>query len=295
MKQVEKKRLEERWDNHLFFYREMRCTMIKLIAADLDDTLLDHDGKLTEENKKAIAEAAEKGIIFTIATGRMFQSTAPFGRELGLGNDLPLICYNGAMIRRLSGGTLYEQALPAEVGSAIAEYGQTRGWTVNAYFDDELYVSELNQDVKDYAERLRVGVTEVDDLVEFIQDGSKQLSKLLIISEPEQTLARIEELRPLVGEDVLLLRSRPRYIEITNANAHKGNALMWLAKSLGIGAHEVMAIGDSNNDISMIQTAGVGVAVGNAPREVQEAADHVVASNNDHGVAHAIRAYAIEA
>jgi len=270
------------------FHTEMRSTMIRLIASDLDDTLLDKHAQVSEENKKAVAKALERGITFTIATGRMFQATAPFARELGLGLEQPLICYNGALIRRLAGETLYEKPLSIEASCIIAEYGQRRGWTINAYFDDELYVSEINKDVEEYAARIRVGVTAVGDLVKFIQDGSKPLSKLMIIGEADQTLGRIEELRPLVGEGVQLVRSRPRYIEVTNANAHKGNALLWLASYLGLDVGEVMAIGDSNNDLTMIRAAGVGVAVANAPMEVQGIADYIVAPHHEHGVAQAI-------
>ncbi|MCK9526600.1 MAG: Cof-type HAD-IIB family hydrolase [Limnochordia bacterium] len=267
--------------------------MIKLIASDLDDTLLDRNAQLTTKNKEAICQAIEAGILFTIATGRMFQATAPFAKSLGLGAEVPLICYNGAMIRRLSGEILYEQPLSAEISQVIVEHGQRRGWTINAYFDDELYVSTLNKEAQDYADRVRVGVTPVGSLLEFIEDGNKRLSKLMIIGEPSETMERIEELRPLVGENVHLVRSRPRYIEITNAQAHKGNALLWLAQSLGIGAHEVMAIGDSQNDLTMIEMAGVGVAVANAAREIQALAQHVVATNQDNGVAQAIAEFAL--
>jgi Cof subfamily protein (haloacid dehalogenase superfamily) len=225
----------------------------------------------------------------------MFQATLPFAMDLGLDPEQPLICYNGALIRRLSGEVIYEQPLSAELSSVIVDYGQKRGWTINAYFDDELYVSTLNQDVQDYAKRIQVGVTPVGDLLKFIEDGSKKLSKMMIISEPHQTLERIEELRPLVGGRCQLLRSRPRYIEITNAEAHKGNALTWLAQFLGLGTDQVMAIGDSQNDITMIQMAGVGVAVANAGKEVQDAADYIVDSNQDSGVAEAIAEFALQA
>lgn len=278
---------------HLFFYIEMRFVMIKLIASDLDDTLLDKDAQLSAENKGAIAAALKRGVIFTIATGRMFQSAAPFGRELGLDVEQPIICYNGALIRRLSGETLYEQPLSTEVSSLIVDYGQRRGWTINAYFDDELYVSALNQDVEDYGTRVRVGVTAVGDLVKFIQDGNKQLSKLMVISKPDQTLGRIAELGPLVGENVQLVRSRPKFIEITNANAHKGKALLWLANYLGMDVGEVMAIGDSNNDLTMIKAAGIGVAVANAPQEVRDVADRIVATHYEHGVAQAITRFTL--
>lgn len=269
--------------------------MIKLIVSDLDDTLLDKSAQISAENKKAIAAAREQGIFFTIATGRMFQATAPFAHELGLGSEQPLICYNGALIRRVSGETLYEQSLSAELVSTIVDYGQRRGWTINAYLDDELYVATLDQAAREYADRVRVKVSAVGDLVRFIQEGGKTLSKLMVISEADQTLDRIEQLRPLVGEDILLLRSRPRFIEITNAHAHKGKALLWLAQSLGISADEVMAIGDSNNDLTMLQMAGTSVAVANAQREAQAVADHIVAANYEHGVAQAITKFALQA
>lgn len=279
---------------HLFFYTEMRFRMIKLVASDLDDTLLNKDSRLSAENKQAIAEALRKGLIFTISTGRMFQSTLPFARELGLPEDQPIICYNGALIRRLSGETLYEQPLSPDVSSLVVDHGQSRGWTINAYFDDELYVAKLNQEVRDYATRVRCDVTEVGDLVQFIQDGGKRLSKLMVISEPSQTPERMEELRPLVGDDVQLVRSRPRFIEITNRQAHKGAALCWLAQALGVKPDEVMAVGDSQNDLTMLEAAGVGVAVANASLEIQAVADHVVATHYDHGVAQAIHEFALQ-
>src|SRR5690554_4520852 len=102
---------------------EMRLGMIKLIAADLDDTLLDENAKLSEENKRVIAQAMDQGVIFTLSTGRMFQSAAPFVRELGATDDLPIICYNGALIKRLSGETLHEETLAPELSSMIADYG----------------------------------------------------------------------------------------------------------------------------------------------------------------------------
>ncbi len=267
--------------------------MIRLIASDLDDTLLDQNIQLSFENKSMIQKALAKGLTFTIATGRMFQSAAPFARELGLDPQQPLICYNGALIRRLSGEVLYEQPLAPELSSMIVDFGQSRDWTINAYFDDELFVDELNQDVKDYVQRINTGVSVVDDLVKFIQDGNKKLSKLLIIGGPEETQRRITELDELVGERAQIVRSRPRFIEITNPHAHKGEALLWLAKTMGIKLAEVMAIGDSNNDLTMLQMAGLGVAVGNASQSVQEAADVVTSTNSEHGVAKAIEDFAL--
>ena len=268
--------------------------MIKLIASDLDDTLLDQNSQVSRENKEAIAEAVERGLTFAISTGRMFQSALPFARDLGLEPEQPIICYNGALICRLSGDILYEQPLSPEFSRMIADYGQNRGWTVNAYFEDELYVSVLNQQAKDYAARSRVGVTAVGDLAAFIEDGNKRLPKLMIVGEPEQTPARIEELHSLVGTDLQIVCSRPNFIEITNIDAHKGKALLWLTQFLGLETSEVMAIGDSNNDLTMIQVAGIGVAVANAASVIREKADYVTSSNWEHGVARAIAKFALQ-
>lgn len=268
--------------------------MIKLIASDLDETLLDESSRLSEENKRVIGEALAQGLTFTLATGRMYQSAAPFAREIGLGSEQPIICYNGALIKRLSGETLYEKSLSPELASMIAGYGQKQGWTVNAYFDDELYVAAMNQEVEDYIALAQVGVAVVDDLVDFVQEGKKHLAKILIIGQPDEMPGRIEELKSLVGSEVQIVRSRNKFIEITNMEAHKGASLLWLAKSMGLTASEVMAIGDSNNDLTMLKMAGIGVAVANASQVVKDAASHQTGANFEHGVAEAITKYALK-
>jgi len=139
-----------------------------------------------------------------------------------------------------------------------------------------------------------VGVTAVGDLAAFIEDGNKRLPKLMIVGEPEQTPARIEELHSLVGTDLQIVCSRPNFIEITNIDAHKGKALLWLTQFLGLETSEVMAIGDSNNDLTMIQVAGIGVAVANAASVIREKADYVTSSNWEHGVARAIAKFALQ-
>lgn len=267
--------------------------MIKLIASDLDDTLLDRSSQISVENKNVIREVLDRGFTFTIATGRMFQATAPFAKELGLNPEQALICYNGALIKRLSGEVLYHQPLSVDLAATIAQYGQERGWTVNLYYEDQLYVAGWNQQVEDYADLAQVDVKVVEDLATFIQDGNKALSKILIISDPQETPGRIEEMQALVGTRTQIVRSRDKFIEITNATAHKGAALLWLAQSMGLTAQEVMAIGDSNNDVTMLQMAGIGVAVANAASRVKEVADYETAANYDHGVAQALKKYVL--
>lgn len=267
--------------------------MIKLIASDLDDTLLDLNSQISAENKQVIQEILDQGLTFTLATGRMFQATAPFGKELGLDPKQPVICYNGALIKRLSGEVLYHQPLPVELATTIAQYGQERGWTVNLYYEDELYVAAMNQQVEDYANLAKVDVQIAEDLAGFIRDGDKELSKILIISDPNLTPGRMEEMRTLAGSEAQIVRSRDKFIEITSATAHKGAALIWLAESMGLTAKEVLSIGDSNNDLTMLQMAGIGVAMGNASDVVKKAADYETKANYENGVAYALSRYVL--
>lgn len=269
--------------------------MIKLIASDLDDTLLDQNIRISAKNKLLIGQALSQGVAFTIATGRMFQSTVPFARELGLGADQPLICYNGALVKRLNGETLYHQPISPELGAAIAGHGQALGWTVNVYCDDQLYVGSWNEEVQEYTERVQVDVGVVGDLAQFIAEGNKEPSKILIIGPADGVQGRLEEVRRLGGGQIQIARSKEKLIEITADDVHKGKALLWLAEFMGLSAAEVLAIGDSDNDRTMLEAAGIGVAVANASLEVKRAADYQTLSNQEHGVAQAIKDFVLAA
>lgn len=269
--------------------------MIRLIASDLDDTLLNQHSQVSPETKAMVQAVMAKGVTFTLATGRMFQASAPFAKELGLAQEQPIICYNGALIKRVSGETIYEKNLSTKLAAQIVKYAQGKGWTVNAYYNDELYVAEINQYVREYAESVQVEAHAVGDLVEFILADAKGLSKLLIVSEPSETIPRLKELKAILGKKVHMVSSRDKFIEITNAEAHKGAALMWLAEQMGLKASEVLALGDSNNDLTMLKMAGVGVAVANALDSVKQVADEQTATNYEHGVAQAIEKYVLNA
>ncbi len=268
--------------------------MIRLIACDLDDTLLDLDGTISPENKRVIKKALDKGVVFTIATGRMFISAARYGRDLGLPPTQPLICYNGALIKRISGETLYEEPLAADVAASLAGYGQPRNWSINAYYNDELCVSRLDANIAEYADFVGVRVREVGDLAAFIRAGNLSLSKLLIIGDPRDIPAWAAEVKELLQGRAQITQSRAKFIEITSPAAHKGKALLWLAQYLGFVAEEIMAIGDSLNDLTMVEMAGLGVAVANARKAVREAADYITAAHTENGVAQAVQKFVLD-
>ncbi len=267
--------------------------MVKLIVSDLDDTLLADDLTISPENMEAIAQARAQGMTFTFATGRMFVSSLPYAKQLQLSDEVPLICYNGAVIRRINGEVIYENLLPHQLALDIVRYCEDRGWTTNLYYKDELYVREINPEVQYYTSVARVPAHEVGDLVQFLTDGRKEPEKILIVSPAEENSARQELLMEMFGKEAQILQSKRRYLEITNVDALKATALQWLVQYLGISMEEVLAIGDSNNDVEMLRTAGLGVAVANAVPAAKAAADHITASNNESGVARAIWEFAL--
>ena len=263
---------------------------IKLIAMDMDDTLLNETQQVTERTRDAIRRAMDAGVAVTIATGRMFQSALPFAQELGI--QLPLIVYNGAMIREgASGKTLFHRPIETELAQGLADLFRERGWYLQKYVDDRLYVADLDENARFYADYARVEA--IPQGRDFFQMRAAP-TKLLSMGDTEELNEIRTAVTQLYGDHLYLASSKKRYLEMVDARVNKGEALAFLAGMLGIAQQEVMAIGDSMNDVDMIQYAGVGVAMGNANAIVSSAADFVSATNAEDGVAVAIEKFVLD-
>ena len=263
---------------------------IKLIAMDMDDTLLNEKHQISPSTQKTIRLAMDQGVAVTIATGRMFCSTLPFAKDLGL--NCPLINYNGAMVRDMvSGKTLFHHPIDRETAGAVASFFRERAWYLQKHVDDLLYVFELDENVKYYADYARVEAIPLgNDFYTMPEAPTKFLS---LADQP--LLDEIKaELEQRWGDRLCLASSRTRYLEMVDVGVNKGEALAFLAGSLGIRPSEVMAIGDGMNDLDMIKYAGIGVAMGNAKDLVREAADYVTLSNSQDGVAAAIEKFVLK-
>ncbi len=260
---------------------------IRMLALDLDDTLLDGDFGISRQNRSAIQRARQHGVLVTLATGRMFRSALPFAAELGI--DLPLITYHGALIRTACGGeTLLHRPVPLETAREVAGFCAARGFHVNAYIDDQLYVAQENEYSRYYQSIAAIPVTVTGDLVSSLISPP---TKLTVINRDGLLPGLMADLKVKWGEKLAIALSRPHFLEITDRGATKGQALAYLAALHRIDRSETAAIGDSYNDIDMLRFAGVGVAVANAPEEVKAAADLVTAANTEHGVAVFINRY----
>ncbi|NLT94040.1 MAG: HAD family phosphatase [Clostridia bacterium] len=254
----------------------------KLIAVDLDDTLLRNDLTISDRAKRAIQAAMDKGTLVTFATGRMYRSALPYALALGL--DLPLITYQGALVKYADGRQVYHRPIDLSIAREIINLGKQWGIHINVYINDELYMETETQWGKDYAAKVRVPV----NLLDLPLGLNQNPTKILFLDEPEVLDMAAQKLAERFKDAINLTKSKNTYLEISHPKATKGNALKELAQSLQIRREEVMAIGDNLNDLDMINYAGCGVAVGNAVQALKEAADFITGTNDDDGVAEAI-------
>ncbi len=257
----------------------------KLLVVDLDDTLLNEDLSVSKRNMDAIQKIREKGVMVTVATGRATPSALYYSDLLGL--DLPVISYQGARVTdKKSGKALYDNELHLDEIKPLIKVAEETGTHFNIFIDDVIYVEKMTEWAKRYKKLSNnVHMEVVGKLSEFIDRG---VTKAIFIDHHD----RLERIKPDVeqaaDDNTNIFFSKPFFLECTNSNATKGAALKFLGEHLGVKREEMIAIGDTYNDISMIEYAGMGVCMANGPREVQELADFVTLSNTEDGVAHAI-------
>lgn len=256
----------------------------KLIALDLDGTLIGADLRLSAATRAAVAAAESRGATVTLATGRMFKATLPFARELDLTS--PLICYQGALVKDpLSGEVLFHRPIPLHLARKAIAVVQALGRHVNVYVDDELYVARLTPEAEAYITHSRVEAHAVGDLLKFLQ---VEPTKIVVVCQPEATDGVVATLHRKLGESLLVVKSHPIFCEIANLGCGKGQALAHLASHLGVEREETVAIGDNLNDVDMIEWAGWGIAMGHSPPELLAVADAVTGSLAEDGAAKAI-------
>lgn len=276
--------------------------MIRLVALDLDGTLLDGHGAVPAENADAVAAAARQGVHLVVVTGRSY----PFALQAveALPDPLTLVAYNGAVARQRGGGTLAVRHLASATARQVLE--ATRSWrdATLMQFDrdgegqtvfDRLSWEPPNR--RGYYERIRHLVRAVDDL-ESALDGDPPVQ----VAFNGGTRAMADVVRAIGGLDVqraiaVSVTSYPArdftLVDVNAAGATKGPALADIARQFGVARDEVFAIGDNHNDVDMLRWAGTAVVMGNAEPEVLALGLPVTAPNTDAGVAQALRRYVL--
>ena len=245
---------------------------IKLFVTDIDGTLLVTGRAISQKNLRAVHEMIDAGVVFTLATGRMYRATLPIARALGV--DVPLITYNGALIKSTAGEVIHEDGLPADLVLELIEFAEERGWHLQTYAGDQLRYARRNELSEGYETAVNVKGEAVgwDGLKKFSAGSYKAL---LVTNGAAASNEGIEILTAAFGDRIDAVKSNPQYVEITSKGVSKAAALKLLAARYGLSIEETLAIGDSGNDVPMLRAAGVGVAMGNASDEVKAACRYV--------------------
>ena len=263
---------------------------IKLFATDLDGTLLNEKKQITEGNKQAFKELVKAGVVPTISTGRMYDASRRYAQQLEM--DVPIITYNGALIKSVSGKVYYEGFLQPALVSEIYGYCHKHNYYFQSYQDDKLYFEVYNEKSTAYEESIGVKGICIGKDIEKLTTG---IPKILIITEGNDESDAVAK---LFNEDFAgrahAAKSQATYVEIMAPNVNKASGLKRLAEKLGFSMDEVMAIGDANNDIPMLKAAGFSAVMGSAKDDVKACGDVVVGDNEHDGVAEAIYKYVLK-
>lgn len=264
---------------------------IQLLVLDIDGTIAGRSNEIREPVKQAIRAAQAKGIQVAIATGRMYCSALRFHQDVG--STLPLVAYQGAWIQDPATEKIHRH-LPVSRTTAeqLLDYFETEALrpllSVHFYINDQLYVREITPETELYAKRADIQPQAVGDLRRVL---ASEPTKILALSDDTQIIDQLlGSLRQqYTPAELYLTKSVATFFEATNPVVNKGTAVRYLAQEmLGLEPHNVMAIGDNFNDLEMLDYAGLGIAMGNAPAEVQAIAQWVAPDVEEDGAAVAI-------
>ncbi|MCI0476416.1 MAG: Cof-type HAD-IIB family hydrolase [Anaerolineales bacterium] len=262
----------------------------KLIAADLDGTLRVDQQSFTPRLRDAVRRAQARDVRVVIATGRMYRTAAPFARELGMTSAI--ICDHGATIRDArSGKILFQKTVPLDLAREVIERASD-DLAVLVCVAEEFYAPRLTANIEKFVSAYRDYLHVVPDLARALP-GEPQ--KILFINDESVTDSLFVELKIRFGKELQVVQSYPTYVELTHRDVSKGNAVTWLARRWNIAREEVIALGDHDNDRSMIEWAGLGVAMGNAIERVKAIADFIAPSVDEDGAANVIEKFVLDA
>ena len=268
---------------------------IRIIALDLDGTLLDSDKNLSEANRAALAAAAAKGILVVPTTGRFFGMMPPAVR------DLPFVRYaitvNGAQVYdRETDTAIVREELPLEQALAIMRYLDGFDVIYDCYQDNWGRMTRAMQEKAEeyaqcphYVKMIREFRKPYPDLKEYLAEQGRDVQKIMLFARDPAVRDRILADIQTHFDNLAVSTSTFNNLEINTATAHKGRAIERFAAHFGWTLANCMAFGDGLNDLSMVKMAGTGVAMANAAPEVRAAADYVTLSNDEDGVAAALR------
>ncbi len=259
--------------------------MYKLVALDMDGTLLTSNKTISPRTKQAIQAAREQGVVVVLASGRPVDGMVRYLDELGMTSDQDyVLSYNASLVQRIaSKEVIRKQILTGLDAKNIANLARELGCHVHAFSTEHGLITPADNYYTQHEAKINQISTTVMDFSELADDD--EIIKVMLIDEPEVLSAVIAQLPAELYEQYTIVQSAPFFLEIMNPKSNKGTGVAMLAEHLGLEASQVICMGDAGNDSHMLEYAGLGVAMGNATDDVKALANHITASNDEDGVA----------
>ena len=256
---------------------------IKLVATDIDGTLVKWDTRVSDGVKNCVKKLQENGVKVVLVTGRMHCATKHLRDELGLNS--PVVSYQGGLIKDSDGKTLYQENLDSDYAKEIINWAHKNDVHLNLYIDDKLYVEKDDDCVKRYTDGKFVPYT----VCPFESLKIENVNKILAIDygNAERVTGWVNELQDKFPE-LYIVKSTPFFCEIGSPMAKTSLGVEFLAKHWNLSQDEILTIGDQNNDIELLKAGGVKVAMGNATPELKECANFITDSVENDGFVKAI-------
>ena len=271
--------------------------MYKLVVSDMDGSLLNSENKISSYSKDTIKKAIKQGTIFVLATGRIYGAAKVYAKELNL--NTPIMACNGGIIRHcMDGKILFDVPIEKEACKKTFEFLNDTDTYFHFYGPDIFYTEKVENESFRYniwnnslPKEDRIIIKEVENVYEVLEED--KIYKILIRCRKDiKRDFYANELNKISG--ITLTSSWFDNFEVCGKNVTKGNAVRRFAKEKNIQKDEIICIGDNINDISMIEYAGLGVAMGNAEESVKMAAKYVAPSNDENGVAEVLEKFLLE-
>jgi len=253
----------------------------RLFAFDLDGTLLDSHKKLSNANLQALKEIQECGAVIAFASGRLGSSMCKYCSE---GLEISMLTLNGAVVykgKNLSSQLIFEAPLDARYANFLLNYAQDQHFVLNYYINDKLYTLKRPENrpwIDLYYQQTATQYTFLDTFDQFLDCTP---SKILIVGDSSEIDKQEAYFKNLWKDSIYICRTWDHYLEFLNPLANKGTGLKILARAHGIDLSQTIAFGDAENDIPMLEAAGIGIAMSNASDKVKAAADKVSSWSND--------------
>lgn len=272
--------------------------MKKVIIMDIDGTLTNEDKVISENTKNKLKELQSQGAVLVLASGRPTRGLMQFAKELEMDkhNGL-LVSFNGARVTDCeTGDILFDQTMTVDTCKAVLNHMKNFDVIPMVYKGEYLHVTDVyNNIVHAYGRELNIihyesrlcnyKLCEVDDLEEF---ADFPMNKILTAGEPDYLQENYKKMMEPFKDSLNCVFTADMYFEFTEKGIDKANALHCALTPLGYTKEDMIAFGDAQNDKTMLEYAGIGVAMGNATQEIKDIADYITLSNNDDGIVHAL-------